>query len=539
MLDPQGSEIPSLHKPLRFRSKAQQHEQRVYCLEDYSKLETAFATMSLHVKVISAANLKDVDAGWGKSDNYLVMHCAGSTQQTKVVHESLDPEWNEEFDFDVSDPSGTVVTFMCWDSDGGIAEVNRDEFVGSVTVSLNSLRKGEPTEMNLQLMRNSKQRFGALNVELTANEFSGLAGDLEKLEAETQKLGEVNSLLTAQVGELEENVGRLEEANGEYDRLNGELKDTVASFDALRESFEENAKTLQEEVGSLKETNAEYERLNGEMKKSLGKLEEANGEYERLNGELTTNVGMFTEQNATLEENSNALAKEVYELREANAEYERLNGELKENVASFTEQNEQFSEQNKKLEEAVGDLTTVKAKLGNKVELLSTEVTSLQKTREMLDAQVTRQKEQNEAFKKELGKLETIEAGMKEFADQQGEDYATFVEQLTSNIQRNAELLDQFAAENELLTENRRKQRVESLVALSNSFQFFDHEAGLSAEEFTVFLDTLGPELRGIFEEKIGANDENTFGKLDTDNSGTLNVGELRAVVDEMVGAAQ
>lgn len=495
--------------------------------------------MSLHVKVISASNLKDVDAGWGKSDNYLVMHCEGSTQKTKVIHESLNPEWNEEFDFDVSDPSGTAVTFMCWDSDGGIAEVNRDEFVGSVSIGLNSLRPQEPKEMTLKLMRNSKQRFGTLTVELTANGFSGLAGDLEKLVEQTQKMEEVNGLLTTQVGELKENIGRLEEANGEYERLNGELKSNVADFSTQNGVFTENNKALEAEVVELKEANKQHERLNEELKENVGKLEEANGEYELLNGELKGNVEAFTAQNVTFAESNKAFEEEVGELKEANEEYVRLNGELKKNVKSFTEQNEIFSDQNRELEENVGELTAVKSKLGNKVELLSTEVSSLQKTREMLDMQVTRQKEQNDEFKEELGKLQTIEAGMKEFAEKQGEDYASFVDQLTGNIQRNAELLDKFAAENELLTENRRKQRVESLVALSNSFQFFDHEAGLSAEEFTVFLDTLGPELQAVFKEKIGANDESTFGRLDKDNSGTLNVGELRAVIDEMVGDAQ
>lgn len=274
----------------------------------------------------------------------------------------------------------------------------------------------------------------------------------------------------------------------------------------------------------------------GDLQANVERLEKANSEYERLNGELESNVADFTSQNEVFVENNQALDAQVGELKEANSEYERLNGELTENVATFTEQNENFAEHNKELESNVEELNAVKGKLGNKVELLSTEVTSLQKTRELLDKQVTRQKEQNDQFKDELSKLQTIEQGMKSFADQQGEDYANFVTQLTGNIQRNEELLNEFAEENELLSKNRRQQRVDSLVALSNSFQFFDHEAGLSAEEFKVFMETLGPELQSVLREKVGASSESAFGSLDKDNSGTLNLGELRNIVEEMVG---
>lgn len=137
--------------------------------------------MSLHVKVYSCTDVKDVDAGWGKSDTYVVMYCDGETQKTSVVQESLNPKWNEEFDFKVSDPSTTAMHFLCWDSDASIRSnvgVNRDEFIGSVSVVLNALRPSETKKMVLQLLRNGKEKAGTLTVELTARDFSGLAGDL-------------------------------------------------------------------------------------------------------------------------------------------------------------------------------------------------------------------------------------------------------------------------------------------------------------------------------------------------------------------------
>jgi len=88
---------------------------------------------------------------------------------------------------------------------------------------------------------------------------------------------------------------------------------------------------------------------------------------------------------------------------------------------------------------------------------------------------------------------------MKSFAAQQGSDYKQFVGSLTTSLNKHQQLLTQFSHENEKLRTNRRKQQVDSLLALSNSFQSWDHKVGLSSEEFTSYMEMLGSE----FQEKI------------------------------------
>jgi len=153
----------------------------------------------------------------------------------------------------------------------------------------------------------------------------------------------------------------------------------------------------------------------------------------------------------------------------------------------------------------------------------------------MLDEQVKRQEEQNNQFKEELKDLHTIEEGMKAFSAQQGSDYKQFVSSLTTSLNKHQKLITDFSNENDKLRKNRRKQQVEHLLALSNSFSSWDKKVGLSVDEFQSYMEMLGDDFKEKLEKKMGGTPENAFKRLDKDGSGSLNLQELRALLEELV----
>lgn len=124
---------------------------------------------------------------------------------------------------------------------------------------------------------------------------------------------------------------------------------------------------------------------------------------------------------------------------------------------------------------------------------------------------------------------------MKQFAAQQGADYKAFVDQLTSSLNQHQKLLNEFAGENQKLKNNRRQQQIDSLLALSNSFQNWDKKVGLSTVEFESYLEMLGPSFQSKLTAKFGGSLDAVFAKLDSDRNGTLNITELRSLLNELV----
>jgi len=223
-------------------------------------------------------------------------------------------------------------------------------------------------------------------------------------------------------------------------------------------------------------------------------------------------------------------------LKEENAKLDQTRKALEAGVDDLKKkQVNRFSEENSRLEKTRDDLQKEVVQFGNKVKVLSGEISNLQKTREMLDEQVKRQEAQNNQFKSELQNLHTIEEGMKQFSAQQGSDYKQFVSSLSSSLNKHQQLLADFAAENDKLRTNRRKQQVDSLLALSNSFQSWDKKVGLSVEEFKSYMEMLGADFQEKLQKKMGGTSENAFKRLDKDNSGSLNLQELRTLLEELV----
>ena len=85
---------------------------------------------TLKVLLQRGAGLKAADLN-GKSDPYVVVKCGGGKEQmSKVIYKTLDPEWNESFDF-----GGTLSKFLetglllkVYDKD----RITRDDSLGVV-----------------------------------------------------------------------------------------------------------------------------------------------------------------------------------------------------------------------------------------------------------------------------------------------------------------------------------------------------------------------------------------------------------------------
>ena len=71
----------------------------------------------LHLKVVRAMKLKKKDL-MGKSDPYVKLKLTDEklpSKKTSVKHSNLNPEWNEEFNLVVKDPSTQVLELIIYD----------------------------------------------------------------------------------------------------------------------------------------------------------------------------------------------------------------------------------------------------------------------------------------------------------------------------------------------------------------------------------------------------------------------------------------
>ena len=68
------------------------------------------------------------------SDPYVRVECNGRTFRTRVKRQTLNPDYNETFEVDVSDPS-EVLRISLWDWD----RLSADDFLGDILVQLGAL----------------------------------------------------------------------------------------------------------------------------------------------------------------------------------------------------------------------------------------------------------------------------------------------------------------------------------------------------------------------------------------------------------------
>lgn len=107
---------------------------------------------SLHVKVIRAMKLKKKDL-LGASDPYVKIKITEDklpSKKTTVKHKNLNPEWNEEFHYQVRDPETQALQFTVYDWE----QVGKHDKMGMNVVPLKDLPANEPKELTLDLLKN-------------------------------------------------------------------------------------------------------------------------------------------------------------------------------------------------------------------------------------------------------------------------------------------------------------------------------------------------------------------------------------------------
>ncbi|KAH3668401.1 hypothetical protein OGAPHI_002155 [Ogataea philodendri] len=118
---------------------------------------------SLRLRVIKASGLPAADSN-GKSDPFTKVYLNGDdVMKTKTIKKTLDPEWNEEEEFEVDNRVNSVLRFKVSDWDIGLEQ---DDKLGEVSVNLSEI---DPflegvQESKLQLIDDDGQPAGDLYV---------------------------------------------------------------------------------------------------------------------------------------------------------------------------------------------------------------------------------------------------------------------------------------------------------------------------------------------------------------------------------------
>eukprot|EP01130_Rhizamoeba_saxonica_P018482 TRINITY_DN925_c1_g1_i1.p1 TRINITY_DN925_c1_g1~~TRINITY_DN925_c1_g1_i1.p1 ORF type:complete len:458 (-),score=129.19 TRINITY_DN925_c1_g1_i1:38-1411(-) len=99
--------------------------------------------VELKVEIIKARDLAAMDRG-GTSDPYCVVFNTFNKQKykTSCIKKTLNPTWNSEFIFFISEPTEGYIFVKLWDKDRWA----RDDFLGEVAINLRGLERGEPLD---------------------------------------------------------------------------------------------------------------------------------------------------------------------------------------------------------------------------------------------------------------------------------------------------------------------------------------------------------------------------------------------------------
>eukprot|EP01097_Dermamoeba_algensis_P001622 TRINITY_DN1609_c0_g1_i1.p1 TRINITY_DN1609_c0_g1~~TRINITY_DN1609_c0_g1_i1.p1 ORF type:complete len:427 (+),score=92.58 TRINITY_DN1609_c0_g1_i1:43-1323(+) len=125
------------------------------------------------IEFVQAKNLAPMDSN-GLSDPYCVVKSTFNKQQfkTKVVKKTLNPDWNEKFKFFAPKLDGALQVKL-WDKD----KFTADDFLGEVSIPINSLQPGKEQDLWLELKDEPKEvqkkEKGQLHVKLSYSASSG------------------------------------------------------------------------------------------------------------------------------------------------------------------------------------------------------------------------------------------------------------------------------------------------------------------------------------------------------------------------------
>eukprot|EP01080_Neovahlkampfia_damariscottae_P006512 gene6512-10520_t len=112
---------------------------------------------SIRLKVCEGKDLPAMDIG-GTSDPFVEISFGKEQKKTKTIKKTLNPQWNETFDFHVKDMSAPIfLSVYDWDL------LSSKDKMGQVVVTLTSLKAGLNKDLWLPL-----EKRGALRVEIEA-----------------------------------------------------------------------------------------------------------------------------------------------------------------------------------------------------------------------------------------------------------------------------------------------------------------------------------------------------------------------------------
>ena len=119
----------------------------------------------LHIRVIEAKDCPKFD-NCNASDPYVIIRVNGTEQKTKVISNNNNPIWNQEFHFDIQNPSNGVIEMKMKDSDGPCQ--GKDDDMCTLNLSFCSYPVGQVID-NWYDMTACKKKKGAAKIHLTIN----------------------------------------------------------------------------------------------------------------------------------------------------------------------------------------------------------------------------------------------------------------------------------------------------------------------------------------------------------------------------------
>jgi len=489
----------------------------------------ATATMArgqqkMKVKVVNARNLTNKET-LSTSDPMCMLELGKTSKKTKAINNNLNPDWNEEFTFDVSSES-EVLTLSVWDYN----KFQKNVFMGCAFVAFDKCKMGVDTPKTAKILGGSG---GEINVVITAlyetsasqiermgNEIRGAGAANDKYKSDNEGLRGQVGRMAAENDRFSANNKKLEEENKRFEESNNRLEASVNKLEGENLRFEENNKKLEQE-------NARFEESNNRLEESVNKLEGENKKFEennlkleaevnRLGGEIdkmSEENNKFAANNEKLEAEVGKLEGEVSKMGELNNEFEANNKKLQETVEKLeaelnkmTEENNKFAANNLAMETQVNSLSA-------EVEKMAAENNKFEENNKKMEAELTKMGEENVKLEQNIKNLEAEIAKLSEQVDLMAAENAKFAE----NNENLKQQVDALSGENAKFAENNKALEENNNVMQQNNAELSGSVSDLKAQaaKFKEVYEKLKAENEKLSEIRDGLQDQlNGFKKL-------------------------
>ncbi|XP_065648809.1 uncharacterized protein LOC100199111 [Hydra vulgaris] len=232
----------------------------------------------LIVKVINGRGLKNKET-FQTSDPYCLVEVGSQKQKTKHVSSNLNPDWGDEFVFDLTEDEVKVLSVSVWDKN----TLKKDVFMGYTFVTFDDCKSMVETVKTVNMM-------GGLTGQITVSlkpEFETSASKIERLDKQIIeiKISHDQSDNKNLEKELNEKLAHLSSENAELINQNKALLEKCKEFEKTNVQSSELAK-LTIECQSLREqcTNqaSENSQLNTTIVELKGQIHNFRNIFEEL-----------------------------------------------------------------------------------------------------------------------------------------------------------------------------------------------------------------------------------------------------------------